>query len=87
MNLIAIKLLHIYKRTISPYMPGRCRFEPTCSAYAAESFETYRFPKASAKVIIRLLKCNPVFKIGYDPVNVPTMKETKYKSETFKNIY
>ena len=68
-------------------MPGRCRFEPTCSVYAVESFETYKFGKASAKVILRLLKCNPVFKIDYDPVNIPTMKETKYKSETFKNIY
>ena len=68
-------------------MPGRCRFEPTCSAYAVESFETYKFGKASAKVILRLLKCNPVFKIDYDPVNIPTMKETKYKSEKFKNIY
>jgi len=68
-------------------MSGRCRFEPTCSVYAAESFEIYRFHKASTKVIIRLLKCNPVFKMGYDPVNAPTMKETKYKSEKFKNIY
>ena len=30
-----------YKRFISPFMPPACRFEPTCSVYAAEAIETH----------------------------------------------
>jgi putative membrane protein insertion efficiency factor len=33
--------IRLYKRFISPFMPPACRFEPTCSVYAAEAIETH----------------------------------------------
>lgn len=47
---------------------GSCRFYPTCSAYAEEAIEKYNIIRAIIKIIIRILKCNPLSKGGYDPV-------------------
>ncbi|MDE5715986.1 MAG: membrane protein insertion efficiency factor YidD, partial [Anaeroplasmataceae bacterium] len=48
--------------------PPRCRFTPTCSQYAKECYQKFNFVKASFLTTKRLLKCNPLFHPGYDPV-------------------
>jgi putative membrane protein insertion efficiency factor len=47
---------------------GSCRYVPTCSNYAKEAIEKYNIFKAIIKITIRVLKCNPLSKGGYDPV-------------------
>jgi putative membrane protein insertion efficiency factor len=47
---------------------GSCKYYPTCSNYAKEAFEKYNIIKAIIKIIIRILKCNPLSKGGFDPV-------------------
>jgi len=57
----------LYKRFISPYMPPACRFEPTCSVYAAEAIETHGLYGVWLAVA-RILKCHPFHPGGFDPV-------------------
>ena len=73
----ALKLIEIYQRGISPYSPPKCRFYPTCSQYAKECYQKFNFFYASFLTTKRLLRCNRLFKGGYDPV--PLTKEEKQK--------
>lgn len=74
-NKLPLKLIDHYQKGISPNHPPRCRFTPTCSQYAKECYQKFGFMKASFLVTKRLLKCNPLFRPGYDPV--PLTKEEK----------
>jgi putative membrane protein insertion efficiency factor len=57
-----------YKRFVSPFMPRACRFQPTCSDYAAEAIEVHGVLKGSALAAGRLLRCHPWSAGGFDPV-------------------
>ena len=76
MNKIAIKLIIFYKKHISPNTNPTCRYMPTCSQYGLECFMKFSFFKALFLTIKRILKCNPLFKGGYDPV--PLSKVEKH---------
>ncbi len=65
---LAVGLIKMYRRYISPLKPPTCRFYPTCSQYAVESLEKYGIIVGTCKSIIRVLKCNPFHPGGYDPV-------------------
>jgi putative membrane protein insertion efficiency factor len=60
--------LAAYGRWISPARPRRCRFEPTCSAYAAESIRRFGAIRGLILACWRLLRCNPFTHGGFDPV-------------------
>lgn len=47
---------------------GVCRYSPSCTLYAVEAINKLPLHNAILKIIIRLLKCNPLSKGGYDPV-------------------
>ncbi|KAF0151993.1 MAG: hypothetical protein FD143_1462 [Ignavibacteria bacterium] len=68
MKIVLIKLVRLYQKFISPMFPPSCRFYPTCSEYAVQSFEKHGAIKGSAKTIWRVLRCNPFNKGGFDPV-------------------
>jgi uncharacterized protein len=48
--------------------PPRCRYEPSCSRYAAEALETHGFVKGSWLAIRRVGRCHPWGSHGWDPV-------------------
>lgn len=77
MKKLAIKLIKFYQRNKSPEHKW-CRYSPTCSNYALEAYQKYNFFYASFLTIKRILKCNPLFKGGYDPVPL-TRKEKLLK--------
>lgn len=56
-----------YKSTLSPILPPRCRFLPTCSSYGIESIEKYGPWKGGILTIWRIFRCNPLGGSGYDP--------------------
>ena len=68
MKAALIGMIEIYQRIVSPFLPRACRFEPTCSDYAAESIQRHGAVKGSALTAIRILKCQPLHPGGYDPV-------------------
>ena len=62
-------LLRGYKRLVSPWLPPSCRYVPTCSVYAMEAVERHGAVRGSWMAVTRLLRCHPLAKGGYDPVN------------------
>jgi len=62
-------LIRFYQRNISPAFPARCRFRPTCSAYAVEAIQKYGALKGGYLALRRLLRCHPFYKGDFfDPV-------------------
>ena len=57
-----------YRRYVSPVLPARCRFYPSCSAYAQEALTRHGAVRGTALTIWRLLRCQPFHPGGYDPV-------------------
>jgi uncharacterized protein len=65
---ILLALIGAYKRWVSPAMPRRCRYEPSCSTYAAESVSRFGAGRGLLLASWRLLRCNPFSHGGFDPV-------------------
>ena len=65
--------IRFYKRFISPALPSRCRYHPSCSGYALEAVESYGILRGSVLAAWRLLRCNPWSLGGYDPVQAQSL--------------
>ena len=65
---VLLAAVGFYQRAISPALPPRCRFFPTCSAYAAEAIAVHGAGRGSWLALRRLLKCAPWHPGGLDPV-------------------
>jgi hypothetical protein len=72
----ALKAIRFYQRKISPLFGPRCRYYPTCSQYTFDAVERYGVLIGGVLGALRLLRCNPLFPGGVDPV--PDLK-LKYK--------
>ena len=69
MKKILLILIRFYQRTVSPAFPARCRFRPTCSAYAYEAIRKYGALKGGLLALRRIARCHPFYKGNwYDPV-------------------
>jgi putative membrane protein insertion efficiency factor len=66
---VLIAPIRLYQRIVSPALPRRCKYEPTCSAYAAEALRTHGPLRGMLLAAWRLLRCNPFSHGGYDPVS------------------
>ncbi|WP_203782701.1 membrane protein insertion efficiency factor YidD [Paractinoplanes rishiriensis] len=60
-----------YRRYVSPALPARCRFYPSCSAYAQEALVRHGAVRGTGLTVWRLLRCHPFHPGGYDPVPDP----------------
>jgi uncharacterized protein len=58
----------LYQRVVSPGLPRRCKYEPTCSRYAVQAIGRYGVLRGLVLAGWRLLRCNPWSHGGYDPV-------------------
>jgi len=65
---ILLLLLRGYKRWLSPLLGTRCRFHPSCSAYAMEAIEVHGSARGSWLAIRRVARCHPLHPGGHDPV-------------------
>jgi uncharacterized protein len=66
---IAVAPIVVYQRVISPALPRRCKYEPTCSRYAAQAIQRYGILRGLVLAGWRLLRCNPWSHGGHDPVD------------------
>ena len=75
MTRLLLAALGFYRRWLSPAVhslsPGGCRFQPTCSEYAAIAIATHGPLRGSALALWRLLRCHPFSKGGLDQVPPP----------------
>lgn len=71
---VLLVLLAGYRRFVSPLLGPRCRFAPSCSAYAAEAVRIHGAFKGSYLAARRLLRCHPFNPGGYDPVPASTKR-------------
>ena len=65
---IAVAPILFYRHVVSPALPRRCKYEPTCSRYAVDAVREYGILKGLVLAGWRLLRCNPWSYGGYDPV-------------------
>lgn len=71
-------LLAAYKRWFWPVMHGlagtllpvrgSCRYQPTCSEYAAVAIARYGWLRGTGMAVLRVLRCHPWSRGGFDPV-------------------
>ena len=69
-NLI-IFIINGYQKHISSWLENRgikCKYYPTCSEYTKQAIQKYGAVKGSILGIVRIFKCNPFSKGGYDPL-------------------
>ena len=63
-----ILIIKFYRYCVSPFIPVRCRYYPTCSEYALEALKTHGILKGLYLSICRIIRCNPLSKRDYfDP--------------------
>jgi len=62
------QIIIFYQKFISPYTPASCRYFPTCSQYAIEAIDLHGSIKGFILMLLRILRCNPFFSGGHDPV-------------------
>jgi putative membrane protein insertion efficiency factor len=65
---VLIAFVRFYQIAIGPWFPKMCRFEPSCSVYMIEAIRRRGPAVGVLKGLWRLLRCNPFFRGGYDPV-------------------
>jgi len=71
MSKILVLFINIYKMIFSPIfhaLGSKCKYYPTCSEYTKQAIEKYGAVKGFGLGLIRILKCNPFSKGGYDPL-------------------
>jgi putative membrane protein insertion efficiency factor len=61
--------LHLYRRVMSPLLGPRCRYYPSCSAYAVEAVREYGVIRGSVLAAWRVVRCNPWSHGGFDHVH------------------
>jgi putative membrane protein insertion efficiency factor len=65
---LLVALLTGYQRFVSPLLGPRCRFYPSCSAYALEAVQVHGALRGSWLAVRRLSRCHPFHPGGLDPV-------------------
>ena len=63
-----IGLIRLYRKTLSPFFAGSCRYEPSCSVYTEQAISKYGLVRGSWMGAKRIASCGPWRPGGYDPV-------------------
>ena len=74
---IVLAPIRFYQRVISPGLPRRCKYEPTCSRYAVQAIGRYGILRGLVLAGWRLLRCNPWSHGGFDPVEAQRLFGTR----------
>ncbi|HJQ76001.1 MAG TPA: membrane protein insertion efficiency factor YidD [Acidimicrobiia bacterium] len=63
-----VELIRIYQKLVSPSLGANCRYQPTCSSYAAEAISKFGVWRGGWLGMKRIGRCHPLRPGGYDPV-------------------
>ena len=63
---LLLLLIRLYQRALSPLLGPVCRFEPSCSRYAATCIERFGALRGGWLALLRVLRCNPLHAGGLD---------------------
>jgi uncharacterized protein len=63
---ILVAPIRLYQRTLSPALPARCKYHPSCSEYAVQAVRRYGVVRGVVLAGWRLLRCNPWSHGGVD---------------------
>jgi uncharacterized protein len=74
--------IRAYQRFISPALPRRCKYYPTCSDYAVQAIRELGVLRGSVVAAWRLVRCNPFSHGGYDPVEAQTLFKPRRAKDT-----
>lgn len=77
LRVIATAPIRVYQRAISPALPKRCKYYPSCSEYAVQSVRSYGILRGLVLAAWRLLRCNPWSLGGIDRVEDQTLFKTR----------
>jgi uncharacterized protein len=66
MTAIPRLLVRGYQRVLSPLLPTRCKYHPSCSQYALDALREYGLARGLVLAVWRLLRCNPWSHGGVD---------------------
>lgn len=75
MKAFLLLLIRLYRRGVSPLLPARCRYYPTCAAYAEEAVLKHGPAQGGWLAVKRVARCHPFHPGGYDPVPERIRKE------------
>jgi uncharacterized protein len=70
---ILVAPIRLYQRTLSPALPARCKYHPSCSEYAVQAVRRYGVMRGAVLAGWRLLRCNPWSHGGVDFVEDQTL--------------
>jgi putative membrane protein insertion efficiency factor len=73
MRALLLAPIRFYQRFVSPVLPRRCKYLPTCSDYAVQAIRAHGPLRGAILAGWRLLRCNPWSHGGYDPVSDQTL--------------
>ncbi len=65
---VMLTLVWVYRAAVSPFLGPCCRYEPSCSVYAAEAISRYGTARGLWMGLRRVLRCHPFHAGGWDPV-------------------
>jgi uncharacterized protein len=78
---IVVAPIVVYQRAISPALPRRCKYEPTCSRYALDAIRVYGILRGIVLAAWRVLRCNPWSDGGYDPVQAQRVFKVRARTD------
>jgi putative membrane protein insertion efficiency factor len=64
----SVGLIRVYRRYLSPMLPASCRYTPSCSLYTLQAIEKYGVLRGIPLGVLRVLRCHPFARGGFDPV-------------------
>ena len=68
MTRLLMLLVRLYQLSFASLFGGRCRFTPSCSAYAIEALRVHGTLQGGRLAVWRVMRCSPICTGGHDPV-------------------
>ncbi|MDD5355281.1 MAG: membrane protein insertion efficiency factor YidD [Candidatus Omnitrophica bacterium] len=68
MRKVVLRIIRLYRISVSPLLGNHCRFTPSCSLYCEEAVSRHGLLKGMLKGLSRISRCHPFSRGGFDPV-------------------